>query len=90
VFLSTTLSLHRSSETPKPLLISGLKAGALRHPAGDLLSDTRHLGKHCGRTNLHKMEKKLLLRANLGTLFPKSSIFTRKINSFFPRKIKIS
>src|SRR5688572_7941284 len=39
VFLSTAPSLHRSSETPKPLLISGLSAGALRHPAGDLLSD---------------------------------------------------
>jgi hypothetical protein len=39
VFLSTALSLHRSSETPKPLLISGPRAGALRHPAGDLLSD---------------------------------------------------
>jgi hypothetical protein len=24
---------------PKPLLISGLRAGTLRHPAGDLLSD---------------------------------------------------
>jgi hypothetical protein len=41
VFLSTALSLHQSSETPKPLLISGLRAGALRHPAGDLLSDRR-------------------------------------------------
>jgi hypothetical protein len=39
VFLSTTPSLHRSSETPKPLIILGLRAGALRHPAGDLLSD---------------------------------------------------
>jgi hypothetical protein len=39
VFLSTAPSLHRSSKTPKPLLISGLRAGAFRHPAGDLLSD---------------------------------------------------
>ena len=39
VFLCTAPSLHQSSETPKPLLISGLRAGALRHPAGDLLSD---------------------------------------------------
>jgi hypothetical protein len=39
-FLCTAPSLHQSSETPKPLLISGLRAGALRHPAGDLLSDT--------------------------------------------------
>ena len=39
VFLSAAPSLHRSSETPKPLLISGLRAGALRHPAGNLLSD---------------------------------------------------
>jgi hypothetical protein len=38
VFLCTA-PLHQSSETPKPLLISGLRAGALRHPAGDLLSD---------------------------------------------------
>ena len=38
VFLCTTPSLHQSSETPKPLLISGLRAGALRHPAGNLLS----------------------------------------------------
>jgi hypothetical protein len=36
VFLSSS---HRSSKTPKPLLISGFRAGALRHPAGDLLSD---------------------------------------------------
>jgi hypothetical protein len=38
VFLCTAPSLHQSSETPKPLLISGLRAGALRHPAEDLLS----------------------------------------------------
>jgi hypothetical protein len=37
VFLSSS---QRSSKTPKPLLISGFRAGALRHPAGDLLSDT--------------------------------------------------
>jgi hypothetical protein len=36
VFLSSS---QRSSETPKPLLISGFRAGALRNPAGDLLSD---------------------------------------------------
>jgi hypothetical protein len=40
VFLATAPSLHRSSETPKPLLVSGLRARALRHPAGDLLSDS--------------------------------------------------
>jgi hypothetical protein len=28
-----------TSETPRPLLILGFTAGALRHPAGDLLSD---------------------------------------------------
>jgi hypothetical protein len=28
-----------TSETPRPLLILGFRAGALRHPAGDLLSD---------------------------------------------------
>jgi hypothetical protein len=39
VFLSTAPYLHRSSETPKPLLISRHRAGALRHPAGDPLSD---------------------------------------------------
>jgi hypothetical protein len=39
VFLCSSPSLQRSSETPKPLLISGLRAGALRHPAGDPLSD---------------------------------------------------
>jgi hypothetical protein len=39
VFLCTAPSLYQSSETPKPLLISGLRAGALCHPAGDLLSD---------------------------------------------------
>jgi hypothetical protein len=43
VFLSTAPSLHRSSEMPKPLLISGLRAGALRHPTGDLLSDSYHI-----------------------------------------------
>jgi hypothetical protein len=39
VFLCSAPFLQQSSETPKPLLISGLRAGALRHPAGDLLSD---------------------------------------------------
>jgi hypothetical protein len=39
VFLSSSRSLQRSSKTPKPLLILGFRAGALRHPAGDLLSD---------------------------------------------------
>jgi hypothetical protein len=39
VFLSSSRSFQRSSKTPKPLLISGFRAGALRHPAGDLLSD---------------------------------------------------
>jgi hypothetical protein len=29
-----------TSETPKPLLILGFRAGALRHPAGDFLSDS--------------------------------------------------
>jgi hypothetical protein len=36
VFLSSS---KRSSKMPKPLLISGFRVGALRHPAGDLLSD---------------------------------------------------
>jgi hypothetical protein len=40
VFLRIVPSLHQSSETPKPLLISGLRAGAFCHPAGDLLSDS--------------------------------------------------
>jgi hypothetical protein len=39
VFLSSSRSFQRSSKTPKPLLISGFRAGALRHPTGDLLSD---------------------------------------------------
>jgi hypothetical protein len=42
VFLSSSRSFQRSSKTPKPLLISGFRAGALRHPAGDLLSDIWH------------------------------------------------
>jgi hypothetical protein len=42
VFLSSSRSFQRSSKTPKPLLISGFRAGALRHPAGDLLSDNYH------------------------------------------------
>jgi hypothetical protein len=40
VFLSSSRSFQRSSKTPKPLLISGFRAGALRHLAGDLLSDS--------------------------------------------------
>jgi hypothetical protein len=40
VFLSSSHSFQRSSKTPKPLLISGFRAGALRHPVGDLLSDS--------------------------------------------------
>jgi hypothetical protein len=39
VFLSSSRSFQRSSKMPKPLLISGFRAGALRHPARDLLSD---------------------------------------------------
>jgi hypothetical protein len=39
VFLHSSHSYQRSSKTPKPLLISGFRAGALHHPAGDLLSD---------------------------------------------------
>jgi hypothetical protein len=39
VFLSSSRSFQQSSKTPKPLLISGFRAGALRHPAGDLLSN---------------------------------------------------
>jgi hypothetical protein len=39
VFLSSSPSLQRSSKTPKPLLILGFRAGALRHTAGDFLSD---------------------------------------------------
>jgi hypothetical protein len=38
VFLSSSRSFQRSSKTPKPFLISGFRAGALRHPARDLLS----------------------------------------------------
>jgi hypothetical protein len=41
VFLSSSPSLQRSSKTPKPLLLLGFRAGALRHPVGDFLSDTR-------------------------------------------------
>jgi hypothetical protein len=40
LFLSSSRSSQRSSKKPKPLLISGFRAGALRHPAGDLLSDS--------------------------------------------------
>jgi hypothetical protein len=39
VFLSSSRSFQRSSKTLKPLLILGFRAGALRHPVGDLLSD---------------------------------------------------
>ena len=39
VFLSSSRSFQRSSKTPKPLLISGFRVGALRHPARDLLSN---------------------------------------------------
>jgi hypothetical protein len=42
VFLSSSRSSQRSSKTPKPLLILGFRAGALRHPAEDLLSDSLH------------------------------------------------
>jgi hypothetical protein len=42
VFLSSSPSLQRSSKTPKPLLILGFRAGALCHPAGDFLSDSRY------------------------------------------------
>jgi hypothetical protein len=42
VFLRSSRSYQRPSKTPKPLLISGFRAGALRHPAGDLLSNNFH------------------------------------------------
>jgi hypothetical protein len=42
VFLSASRSFQRSSKTPKPLLISGFRAGAFCHPAGDLLSDSNN------------------------------------------------
>jgi hypothetical protein len=44
VFLCSSPSLQRSSKTPKPLLI-GFRAGALRHPAGDFLSDISYFSK---------------------------------------------
>jgi hypothetical protein len=34
-----------TSKTPRPLLILGFRVGALRHPAGDLLSDIFQEGK---------------------------------------------
>ena len=40
VFLSSSRSSQRTSKTPKPLFISGFRPGALRHPTGDLLSDS--------------------------------------------------
>jgi hypothetical protein len=43
VFLSSSCSSQRSSKTPKPLLILGFRAGALRHPTGDLLSDSKNV-----------------------------------------------
>jgi hypothetical protein len=52
VFLCSSPSLQRSSKTPKPLLISGLRAGALCHPAGDLLSDMLVWQSSCRRGNL--------------------------------------
>jgi hypothetical protein len=45
VFLSSSRSFQQSSKTPKPLLISGFRVGALRHPAEDLLSDRTYLKK---------------------------------------------
>jgi hypothetical protein len=41
VFLCSFLHLA-TSKTLRPLLILGLRAGALRHPAGDFLSDIWH------------------------------------------------
>jgi hypothetical protein len=41
------LSFQLTSKTPRPLLILGFRAGALRHPAGDFLSD-RFIVNHRG------------------------------------------
>jgi hypothetical protein len=46
VFLSSSRSFQRSSKTPKPLLILGFRAGALRHPAEDLLSNGTKRKRH--------------------------------------------
>jgi hypothetical protein len=41
--------LQLTSKTLRPLLILGFRAGALRHPAGDLLSDRHQVcGVPCG------------------------------------------
>jgi hypothetical protein len=36
-------SFQLTSKTPRPLLILGFRAGALRHPAGDFLFDTSNI-----------------------------------------------
>jgi hypothetical protein len=40
VFLCTAPSLHQSSKTLRPLLSLGFRAGAIRHPAGEISSPT--------------------------------------------------
>jgi hypothetical protein len=35
-------SFQLTSKTPRPLFILGFRAGALRHPAGDFLSDNMY------------------------------------------------
>jgi hypothetical protein len=38
------LSFQLTSKTPRPLLVLGFRAGALRHPAGDFLFDSMYCG----------------------------------------------
>jgi hypothetical protein len=44
-----------TSETPRPLLILGFRAGALCHPAGDLLSNSMYLCRLLKQINHKKV-----------------------------------
>jgi hypothetical protein len=60
VFLRSSRSHQRSSKTPKPLLISGFRTGALRHPAGDLLtSGGDHISPTSGSNHLYTNGQRL-------------------------------
>jgi hypothetical protein len=64
VFLCFFPLFQLTRETPRPLLILGFRAGALRHPTGDLLSDTYNHCKDGKGWEKYHIHDGFLFRAN--------------------------
>jgi hypothetical protein len=77
VFLCSFLHLA-TSKTLRPLLILGFRAGALRHPAGDFLSDnllpgTAPISKRPYRMSVEELKKQLIDLQEARYIRPSSS-----------------